>query len=214
LNGGDDACLRFVASMILSSFVLEVGDADGRWQIFFKNDLNVGADFDVAVLYVPALQLADDPRDVLTETIVVGSYLADQHAASGLIPARGTLERARFDQLLTFTATEIAQKHIPLMRKLLTEEGTAWMRAKLVAAYTLLDQRLADGRAFLTGDAFTVADAYVWGTMWQERSGAKIDHLENLMAYIARIDARPAAQKAMKDEAEAAARHEALKLAA
>lgn len=186
-----------------------------HFDVFGKSTSN-GDDFAKVnpLLYVPALQLADDPQDVLTETIVVGSYLADQHAASGLIPARGTLERARFDQLLTFTATEIAQKHIPLMRKLLTEEGTAWMRAKLVAAYTLLDQRLADGRAFLTGDAFTVADAYVWGTMWQERSGAKIDHLENLMAYIARIDARPAAQKAMKDEAEAAARHEALKLAA
>lgn len=182
----------------------------------FGKSTSTGEDFTKVnpLGYVPVLQLADDPTNLLTETIVVGSYLADQHPESGLAPAHGTIERARFDQLLVFTATEIAQKHIPLMRKLLTEEGTAWTRAKLVTAYTVLDQRLADGRAFLTGDKLTVADAYVWGTMWQERSGAKIDHLENLMAYIARIDARPAAQKALKDEAEIVARHEARKATA
>ena len=43
---------------------------------------------------------------------------------AGLIPTQGTLERVKFDQLLAFIATEIVQKHIPLMRKLLTE--AAW----------------------------------------------------------------------------------------
>ncbi|WP_234779065.1 glutathione S-transferase family protein [Pseudomonas amygdali] len=109
---------------------------------------------------------------------MITSYLADQHPEAGLIPARGTLDRVKFDQLLTFIATEIAQKHIPLMRKLLTEEGTAWTRAKIVAAYATLDARLADGRAFLTGDKFTVADAYIFGTWWHECSGTEIGHPE------------------------------------
>lgn len=159
------------------------------------------------LLYVPALVLDNEQKDVLSETIVVTSYLADQHPEAGLIPARGTLERAKFDQLLTFIATEIAQKHIPLMRKLLTEEGTAWTRNKLVTAYATLDDRLADGRAFLTGDTFTVADAYIFGTWWHERSGAQIGHLKNLMAYKARIDALPSVQKALKEEAELFALH-------
>ncbi|WP_454724787.1 MULTISPECIES: glutathione S-transferase C-terminal domain-containing protein [Cupriavidus] len=166
------------------------------------------------LMYVPALVLDNAEATRLTETIVIASYLADQHLAAGLIPAHGTLERVKFDQLLTFVATEIAQKHIPLMRKLQTEAGTAWTRAKLVSAYTVLDQRLADGRAYLTGDKFTVADAYVWATMWQERSGAQIGHLKHLMAYVARVEARPSAQKALKDEAEIVARHETLKAAA
>lgn len=161
-----------------------------------------------ALAYVPVLELDNDASDRLTETIVVASYLADQHAEAGLIPAAGTLERAKFDQLLVFVATEIAQKHIPLMRKLLTDEGAEWTRNKLVAAYTELDRRLVDGRAYITGDKFTVADAYVWATMWHERSGVKIDHLENLMAYVARIEARPAAQKALRDEAEMVALHQ------
>lgn len=158
-----------------------------------------------ALGYVPVLALNETDR--LTETTVVASYLADQYPQAGLIPARDTLERAQFDQLLTFTATEIAQKHIPLMRKLLTEEGAVWTRNKLVTAYTALDQRLADGRAYITGENFTVADAYIWATMWHARSGVQIGHLKNLAAYVARIDARPSARKALQDEAEIAGRH-------
>src|SRR5262249_39632870 len=63
-----------------------------------------------------------DNGDILSETIVVASYLADQHPEASLIPRPG-LERAKFDQLLVFTATEIAQKHIPLMHKLMTPFG-------------------------------------------------------------------------------------------
>jgi glutathione S-transferase len=159
--------------------------------------------------YVPVLELDNESQDRLTETIVVSSYLADQHPEAGLIPTPGTLERAKYDQILTFIATEIAQKHIPLMRKLLTEEGAEWTRNKLVNAYAALDKRLADGRPYLAGERFTVADAYIWATMWHARSGVKIDHLKNLMAYVARIDARPSAQKALNDEAAIVASHHA-----
>jgi glutathione S-transferase len=159
--------------------------------------------------YVPVLVLDTAESDQITETIVLTSYLADQHPEASLIPAAGTLDRARFDQLLVFIATEIAQKHIPLMRKLLTEDGAAWTRNKLLTAYAALDQLLADGRLYLTGDTFTVVDAYVWATMWHERSGVKLDHLKHLMAYVARIEDRPAAQKALHDEAELFARHRA-----
>jgi glutathione S-transferase len=159
--------------------------------------------------YVPVLELDTPAKDRLTETIVITSYMADQRPDVGLIPAAGSLERAKHDQLQVFLATEIAQKHIPLMRKLLTEEGAEWTRNKLVKAYTELDQRLADGRTYITGETFTVADAYIWATMWHERSGVKINHLKNLTAYVARIEARPAAQKALKDEADLVTLHQA-----
>jgi glutathione S-transferase len=159
--------------------------------------------------YVPVLELDSADKEHITETIVIASYLADQQPASGLIPARGTMERVRMDQLLTFVATEIAQKHIPLMRKLMTEEGVAFTSNKLRTAYAALDERLADGRTYLTGEKFTVADAYVWATMWHERSGVKLDHLKNLMAYVARVEARPSAQKALREEAELFGRHKA-----
>lgn len=158
--------------------------------------------------YVPVLELDNDQKDRITETTIVASYLADQHPQAGLIPAPGTFDRTKFDQLLNFVATEIAQKHIPLMRKLLTQEGSLWTLNKLANAYAILDKRLADGRLYLTGDTFTVADAYVWATMWHERSGVQINDLKNLMTYIDRIDARPSARKALQDEAAIAASHQ------
>jgi glutathione S-transferase len=159
--------------------------------------------------YVPVLELDNAAKERVTETIVIASYLADQHPESGLIPTHGTLERVRMDQLLTFIATEIAQKHIPLMRKLMNEEGVAFTSKKLLTAYAALDARLADGRVYLTGEQFTVADAYVWATMWHERSGVRLDHLKNLMAYVTRIEARPSVQKALNDEAELVGLHKA-----
>ncbi|MFM0123730.1 glutathione S-transferase family protein [Paraburkholderia sp. RL18-101-BIB-B] len=159
-----------------------------------------------SLLYVPALVL-DGEKQALTETITITSYLADQHPETNLIPKHGTIERARMDQLLTFIATEIAQKHIPLMRKLMTPEGIEFHTNKLLTAYGVLDKQLSDGRSYLTGEQFTVADAYVWATLWHERSGVNLDHLKNLAAFIARIEARPAVQKALKDEAELVALH-------
>src|SRR6201996_8367514 len=104
-----------------------------------------------SLLYVPAL-LLDGEKEALTETITITSYLADQHPETNLIPKHGTLERARMDQLLTCIATEIAQKHIPLMRKLMTPEGIEFHTNKLLTAYGLLDQQLSDGRSYLTGE--------------------------------------------------------------
>ncbi len=158
------------------------------------------------MLYVPVLAL-DGGKELLSETIVITSYLADQNPAAGLIPMRGTMERTKFDQLLVFISTEIAQKHIPLMRRLLTEEGNLWMRSRIVSAYTMLDQRLSDGRRFLTGDTMTVADAYLWATFWHQRSGAQIEHLRQVMAWKARMDDLPSVKKALKDEAEIAVAH-------
>ncbi len=178
-----------------------------HFDVFGKSTSDGTAFSDVnPLLYVPALVL-DGEQEALTETITITSYLADQHPETNLIPKHGTIERARMDQLLTFIATEIAQKHIPLMRKLMTPEGIEFHTNKLLTAYGVLDKQLSDGRSYLTGEQFTVADAYVWATLWHERSGVNLDHLRNLAAFIARIEARPAVQKALKDEAELVALH-------
>jgi glutathione S-transferase len=45
--------------------------------------------------------------------------------------------------------------------------------------------------------------------MWNSRSGVNIDHLKNLAAWKIRLEARPAAVKTLKDEAEIVAIHKA-----
>ncbi|KAL7920211.1 glutathione S-transferase [Trichoderma austrokoningii] len=181
------------------------------------------------LLYVPVLKL-DNENHIISETVVISSYLADQHPESGMLPPPGTLERVKADQSLVQLTTEIAQKHIPLILKLMTEQGiyissekshltryckliieqcTQIYTSKLLKAYQLLDDRLADNRPYLFGDTFTVADAYVWGTFWNSRSGVNIQHMNNLTAWKARVDARPAAIKTLKEEAEIMAIHTA-----
>lgn len=78
-------------------------------------------------------------------------------------------------------------------------------------AYTNLDKQLADGREYLAGDKFTVLDAYVWATMWHERSGAPIEHLSNLFAWKARVDSRSSVKKALKDEEDLYMKHQKIK---
>jgi glutathione S-transferase len=185
-----------------------------HYDVLEKTTSNNGNFLEVNPLaYVPALVLDNPQHDVLTETVVIASYLADLHPDSDLAPAPGTLRRTKFDQLLNFLATEIAQKHIPLMHQLMTEEGIKWACDKLQAAYALLNQRLTDGRPFLTGEQFTVADAYVFGTWWHARSGVRIGHLSYLMAYKARIQARPSIQKMLQDEARLVAQHRLMAVA-
>ncbi|RFU75203.1 glutathione s-transferase [Trichoderma arundinaceum] len=168
-----------------------------------------GEDFSAVnpLLYVPALKLDNDDQDVISETVIISSYFADQRPGSGMLPPPGTLERVKADQFLVQLATEIAQKHIPLMRKLMTVEGIRFHTNKLLSAYKLLDDRLSDGRSYLSGENLTVADAYVWGTLWNSRSGVDLGHLKNLEAWKARVDARPAAIRTLKEEAEIVAVH-------
>lgn len=176
----------------------------------FGKTTSSGEDFAAInpLLYVPVLKL-DESDELISETIIIASYLADQHPESGLIPPPGTLDRVKMDQFLVFVATEIAQKHIPLMRKLMTEEGIQFNTRKLLTAYQRLEDQLTDGRPYLFGDNFTVADAYAWATLWNSRSGVNIDHLKNFAAWKNRVDARPAAMKTLKEETETVAMHKA-----
>lgn len=159
--------------------------------------------------YVPVLEL-DHPRgERLTEANVIAVHLADLHPDHHLMPAVGTLARVRAEQTLTFIATEIAQKHIPLMRGHMNDEGQRWTRERLVEAYALFDSRLADGRPWLDGEGFSVLDIYLWATMWQDRTGVQIDHLAHLAAWTARMALRPAVQQTLADEARLVAAHAA-----
>lgn len=61
--------------------VLEVGDHEGRWQVFFKNDLNVGAGFDVA-------ELTSYERWVTTYDTLANDRLSAQRESSRHLPLR------------------------------------------------------------------------------------------------------------------------------
>jgi len=147
---------------------------------------------------VPALQL-DDGR-VLTEAAVLLQYIADQAPAANLAPAAGTFERYEVMAWLNYIATELHKRFTPIFTPGCTDEGrsAAWAALKHPLGY--LAGKL-DGGEFLTGNQFTIADAYLFTVLnWALFAKFSLDDWPALQAYQARVGAIPAVQEAMRAE--------------
>jgi glutathione S-transferase len=147
---------------------------------------------------VPVLEL--DNGEKLTEGPVVVQYLADQKPGSGLLPAAGTMERYRVQEWLNFITSELHKSFGPIFRPTTPEEFKTISKENLGKRFDYLDKHLA-GRQFLTGDTFTVADAYLFTVLrWTARINMDLGKWPNLKAYVDRIAARPKVQEALKAE--------------
>jgi len=146
---------------------------------------------------VPALVLDDGA--LLTEGAAVLQYLGDHHAPA-LVPQNGTLERARLQEMLNYLASEYHKAFVPLFY--LPKDGDAnELKTRVLARQVYLDKLLADGRGFILGDSFGVADCYLYTvTRWSANFGISLDALPALKAYMARVGARPAVKAALKAE--------------
>jgi glutathione S-transferase len=148
--------------------------------------------------YVPLLELDDGTR--LTEGPAIVQYIADQAPLKNLAPANGTLARYRLQSLLNFIGTELHKGYGPLFNPATPEEYKAIARDKLVQRYKWVDAQL-EGKDYLTGEQFTVADAYLFTvTNWASRVGVDLSAYANVSAFVARVAARPAVQEALKAE--------------
>ena len=148
--------------------------------------------------YVPALQL--DSGEILTEGPAIVQYLADLKPQSGLAPPAGTLARYRLEEMLGYINSELHKSYSPLFRPDTPAETRAEQQAYLLRRYALIDQQL-EGRKYLFGDTFTVADAYLFTvTGWAEYVKLDLSQYANLRAFQQRVAARPAVQAAMKAE--------------
>lgn len=146
---------------------------------------------------VPALVLDDGA--VLTEGAAVLQYLGD-HVAPALVPANGTLERARLQEMLNYLASEYHKSFVPLFY-LGKDADSSDLKRQVVARQTYLDGLLADGRVHIMGDSFSVVDSYLYTvTRWSDNFGIPLEALPALKAYMARVEARPAVKAALKVE--------------
>ena len=148
--------------------------------------------------YVPLLVMADGEK--LREGPAIIQYLADQVPEKALAPAYGTLGRYRLMEWLTFIGTELHKGFSPLFTPNMPDEAKAMAKGRLQGRLKWVDGELAN-RQYLMGDAFSVADAYLFTvTNWAAMVGVDISGLANLNAYRARVGARPAVQAALKAE--------------
>ncbi len=148
---------------------------------------------------VPALMLPDG--ELLTESAAILQYIADQAPATGLAPAFGTPERYRLIEWLSFTSSELHKKHLWMMFSPSTQaEIKIWARGGIGAVLGHVDRHL-QGRDYLVGDRFTVADAYMlWCAMAAGAGGVDLKPYAALRAHSERVQGRPSVLKALQVE--------------
>ena len=147
---------------------------------------------------VPTLQL--DNGETLTEGPAIVQYIADLVPHKKLAPAAGTFERYRLQEWLNYISSEIHKGFTPLFVPTTADEWKPTLVNALVARFGFVATQL-EGRDYLLGDTFTVADAYLFTTMnWCKFMNIDLGQWPVLKAYHERIAARPAVQKAVQAE--------------
>lgn len=148
--------------------------------------------------YVPALEL--DDGQLLTEGPAIVQYLADLRPAAGLAPANGTFARVRLQEALNYLTSEIHKSYSPLFNPATLPEVREERLAYLRRRYALIEKQL-EGKAFLFGDQFTIADAYLYTlTNWARGVRLDLSGFPNLLAFQKRVAERPAVRRALVRE--------------
>ncbi len=155
---------------------------------------------------VPALATE---RGVLTESPVILGYIAQTHPEAKLAPNDDSFA---FGDMQAFNMFLAASVHVAYAhafrpeRYVKGEAGVAAAKARTPEAldeyFNQIEDRFADGRPYVHGEAYTVSDPYLYVfTRWLERDG--LGHPERypqVLAHRQRLDTRPAVRKVIAAE--------------
>ena len=144
---------------------------------------------------VPALRHGDV---VVTEAAAICAYLADAFPQAGLAPEPGSRLRGPYYRWLFFAAGPLEAAVTNKALGFLAPEGRGQAMAGYGSYEAVMDalEGAVSRGDYLVGDRFTAADLYVgahlaWGLMF-----GSIDKRRAFERYAARLEARPAAQRA------------------
>jgi glutathione S-transferase len=147
---------------------------------------------------VPALAL--DGGELVTEGPVIVQMLADKAPGKNLAPARDSAERYKLQEWLNYITAELHKNMGPLFSPMLSDDAKAFFKDRAMGKFKYIDGRLA-GHDCLMGKQFTVADAYLFVMLsWADAMKFDLSGLPNLVAYKARVAARPKVQEALVKE--------------
>jgi glutathione S-transferase len=148
--------------------------------------------------YVPLLELDDGER--FTEASALVQILAERGHNPDLLPPAGSRERWRVQSWLGFIATELHKTFGPLWSKETAQSAQDAARSKLAQRFAELDALLAK-KPYLTGETFTVADAYAFTIVnWSSFHKIDLSPYPHLSAFQERVAARPAVREALRVE--------------
>jgi glutathione S-transferase len=144
--------------------------------------------------YVAALEL--DNGEVLTEGPAIVQYLADLKPEAQLVPPPGSWARVRLQEMLNFITSEIHAGLAPLFNSDLPDAAQTIFRERLFRRLQLLETTLQQ-HDYLSGDAYTVADAYLYTVLgWLRFFAISLEQWPAVASHTARIASRPAVQAA------------------
>ena len=147
---------------------------------------------------VPALMLKDGA--VLTEGPAIVQFLADLVPEKKLAPVAGSFERYRLAEWLNYIGTEVHKGFSPLFNRAASQDTREAAIAHLATRFDFLARSL-EGRDYLMGERFTVADAYLFTVLsWCGFTNVDLSRWPVLQAFHARVALRPAVQQALSDE--------------
>lgn len=161
---------------------------------------DAGTDYDTInpKSYVPALVMNNG--ELLTEGPAIVQYVADLAPGKRLAPPAGTLERYRLQEWLNYISAEIHKSFGMLFNPKAPEDIKDATRARLGKRIGFAATAL-EGKDYLLGDTFTVADAYLFTMLrWAYSMGIDLSPWPGLKEYFNRVAARPAVVSAMKAE--------------
>lgn len=148
--------------------------------------------------YVPLLEL--DDGQLLTEGPVIAQYLADLRPEAQLAPPPGSFERVRLHEWLFFISTEIHKTFSPLFNPALDASTKAIFVDKLAQRFAFVAQAL-EGRDFLLGGRFTIADAYLYTVArWAKKFDLDFARWPALARFMERVGARASVRAALDGE--------------
>ena len=148
--------------------------------------------------YVPCIELPDG--SVLTEGPAIVQYMADQNPDAGLAPKAGTMERYRLQEWLNFITSELHKAMGAFFNPGITPEWRKATEDRLALRCEWLAKQL-EGKDYLMGKQFTVADAYLFTVLnWAGMVKFDLGRWPVLGQYQQRVAARPQVQEALKAE--------------
>ena len=147
---------------------------------------------------VPALAL--DNGELATEGPVIVQMIADKAPGKNLAPARDSAERYRLQEWLNYITGELHKNFGPMFSPVLADDAKAFFKDRVMGKFKYLETALA-GKDYVMGKQFTVADGYLFTMLsWADRMKFDLSGLPNLLAYKARVAARPKVQEALAKE--------------
>jgi glutathione S-transferase len=147
----------------------------------------------------------EDGGVVMSESGAIVEYLLERYGGGRLAPPPGSPERARFLQWLHFAeSTAFPPLGILVWLTVYRDDAAnhpelvADTRARAAMGLDVLEREL-EGRHYLVGDEFSAADVMMGFTLLAARLlGVLVDGAHPAVhAYLARLEARPALQKAI-----------------